>query len=230
MKGADNVDGHFIKGSERDAWNQDVFRRSIVDRGWARVCRPIVCLRPGRAAETPSQFVASLGNSAIHTMGDGGLTDEERIRKFRKLLVDRFDLPLIGRYVLGVHWLRASPEQRIEFAGLFEEYLVSIYASALSQYGGESLSVKSTHAAGKDTIVTTEVHGPRIPTLKVDWRIRGDTDNYKVVDIIVEGVSLVIIQRDQFTYGDSSHRRRRRRSARGAPQEIPSGVRPNAVL
>ncbi len=150
-------------------------------------------------AETPSQFIASLGESAIHTMVDEGLTDEERIGRFRELLVDRFDLPLIGRYVLGVHWRRASPEQRIEFSGLFEEYLVGIYASGLGRYGGESLSVKSTHAVGKDTIVTTEVHGlPRNPTLRVDWRIRRDTDNYKVVDIIVEGVSLMIIQRDQF--------------------------------
>lgn len=153
---------------------------------------------PAAHAETPSQFVVSLGDSAIHTMVDGGLTDEERIKKFRELLVDRFDLPLIGRYVLGVHWRRASPKQRIEFSSLFEEYLVGIYASGLGQYGGESLSVKSTHPAGKDTIVRTEIHGPRLPTLKVDWRIRGDTGNYKVVDIIVEGVSLVIIQRDQF--------------------------------
>ena len=153
---------------------------------------------PAAHAETPSQFIMALGNSAIHTMVDGGLTDEERIGRFRELLVDRFDLPLIGRFVLGVHWRRASPEQRIEFSGLFEEYLVGIYALGLGRYGGESLNVKSTYSAGKNTIVTTEVLGPRIPTLKVDWRIRGDTDNYKVVDIIVEGVSLVTLQRDQF--------------------------------
>ena len=128
---------------------------------------------PAAHAETPSQFIESFGNSAIHTMIDGGLTDEERIRRFRELLVDRFDLPLIGRYVLGVHWRRASPEQRIEFSGLFEEYLVGIYASGLVLYDGESLSVKSTRAAGKDTIVTTEVHGPHIQPLRVDWRIRG---------------------------------------------------------
>ncbi len=168
-------------------------------------------------AETPSQFVASLGNSAIHTMVDEGLTDEERIRKFHVLLVDRFDLPLIGRYVLGVHWRRASPEQRIEFSGLFEEYLVGICASGLGRYDGESLSVKSTHAAGKDTIVTTEVHGPRIPKLKVDWRIRRDTGNYKVVDIIVEVVSLVIIQRDQFASVIRRSGGQCRRSARRAP-------------
>ena len=153
---------------------------------------------PVAHAETPSQFIMALGNTAIHTMVDGGLIDEERIGRFRELLVDRFDLPLIGRFVLGVHWRRASPGQRFEFFGLFEEYLVSIYASGLGQYGGESLSVKSTRPAGKDTIVRTEVHGPRLPTLKVDWRIRGDTGNYKVVDIMVEGVSLVNIQRDQF--------------------------------
>ena len=172
--------------------------RSAIGVGLAFVALSFAHL-PAAQAETPSQFVVSLGNTAIHAMVDEGLTDEERIRKFHVLLVDRFDLRLIGRYVLGVHWRRASPEQRIEFSGLFEDYLVSIYASRLGQYGGEILSVKSTRSEGQDTIVTTEVHGPRIQTLRVDWRIRGDTDSYKVVDIIVEGVSLVIIQRDQFT-------------------------------
>lgn len=184
--------------------------------------------QPAASAETPSQFVVSLGNSAIETMVDDNLTDEERIRRFRVLLADRFDLPSISRYVLGVHWRRASPGQRIEFSGLFEDYLVNIYVSAIGLYGGESLSIKSSHSVGQDTIVTTEVRGPRIPTLKVDWRIRGDTGNYKVVDIIVEGVSLVIIQRDQF----GSVIRRTGGNVEGLLAELrnnSSGVQSNAV-
>ena len=153
---------------------------------------------PAARAETPSKFITSLGDTAISVLVDATLTDEERIRRFRVLLAERFDLPLISRYVLGIYWRRASAEQKDEYSVLFEDYLVNIYASAIGRYGGENLSIKSSHSVGKDTIVRTEVHGPRIPTLKIDWRIRGDAGNYKVVDIIVEGVSLVIIQRDQF--------------------------------
>ena len=73
-----------------------------------------------------------------------------------------------------------------------------IYASRLGDYGGETLRVISARAAGNDTIVTTEVRGPDRPPLKVDWRVRGDAGTYKVVDIIIEGASMVITQRDEF--------------------------------
>ena len=53
-------------------------------------------------AETPSQFIASLGDNAIGVLVDDALTDGERIRLFRGLMVERFDLPLISRYVLGL--------------------------------------------------------------------------------------------------------------------------------
>ncbi len=183
--------------------------RSAIGVGLAFVALSFAHL-PAAQAETPSQFVASLGNSAIHTMVDEGLTDEERIRKFHVLLVDRFDLPLIGRYVLGVHWRRASAEQRIEFSGLFEDYLVSIYASRLGQYGGESLSVKSTRSEGQDTIVTT---GRR--------HLQGCGHHHrgrKYGDYAARPVHI----------GYSPRRGRCRRSARGAPRAIPSGLRPNA--
>ena len=149
-------------------------------------------------AETPSQFIASLGDNAIGVLVDDALTDGERIRLFRGLMVERFDLPLISRYVLGVQWRRATPEQRDEYSVLFEEFIVQIYSSRLGNYGGQSLLVKSARVARKDTIVRTEASGPRRPLVKVDWRVRGNAGTYKVVDIIIEGMSMVITQRDEF--------------------------------
>lgn len=149
-------------------------------------------------AETPSQFIASLGDNAIGVLVDDALTDGERIRLFRGLMVERFDLPLISRYVLGVQWRRATPEQRDEYSVLFEEFIVQIYSSRLGNYGGQSLLVKSARVARKDTIVKTEVSGPGRPLVRVDWRVRGNAGTYKVVDIIIEGMSMVITQRDEF--------------------------------
>ena len=168
--------------------------------GVAIVALALSVARPHAAqAETPSQFIASLGDNAIGVLVDDALTDAERIALFRGLMVERFDLPLISRYVLGVHWRRASPQQRDEYSVLFEAFIVRIYSSRLGNYGGETLRVKSALArAGKDTIVTTEVRGPGRPLVKVDWRVRGKAGTYKVVDIIIEGMSMVITQRDEF--------------------------------
>lgn len=151
-------------------------------------------------AETASEFVATLGDNAIRMLIEEGVDDGERIASFRELLLDGFDLPLISRFALGVHWRRASAEQRAEYTELFEKFLVQSYAARLGQYGGESLRVKAARNGGeKDTIVSTEIIQKGRPPVKVDWRVRNGGDRYKVVDVIVEGVSMVITQRDEFS-------------------------------
>ena len=132
--------------------------------GVAIVALTLSVARPHTAqADTPSQFIALLGDNAISTLLDDSLTDAERIKLFRGLMLERFDLPLISRFVLGVHWRRASAEQRDEYSVLFEAFIVQIYSSRLGTYGGETLRVKSARAAGKDTIVITEVRGQGRP-------------------------------------------------------------------
>ena len=153
---------------------------------------------PAAHAETPSQFITSLGDTAISVLLDDTLTNAERVTLFRGLMVERFDLPLISRYVLGVHWRRASAEQKDEYSVLFEAFLVNVYSSRLGTYGGQTLRVNSTRTIGRDAIVATDVRGPGTPPLKVDWRVRGVAGNYKVVDIIIEGASMLVTQRDEF--------------------------------
>lgn len=159
-----------------------------------------IALPAAAAPETPSEFVANLGDTAIRMLVEEGVSPDKRIANFRVLLLEGFDLPLIGRFVLGVHWRRASPEQRAEYSELFEKFLVQSYAARLGQYGGESLTVKAARSGGeKDTIVSTEIVQPGRPPVAVHWRVRRGEASYKVVDVIVEGVSMVITQRDEFS-------------------------------
>lgn len=153
---------------------------------------------PAVQAETPSEFIALLGDNAITMLSDDSLSDGARTDQFRNLMIERFDLQLMSRYILGVHWRRASAEQRDEYTVLFEAFIVQIYSSRLGNYGGQTLHVKKARAAGKDTVVSSEIRGPGAPTVRVDWRVRGEENNYRVVDIIIEGASMVITQRDEF--------------------------------
>ena len=176
-----------------------LFASAAPAAGAAIVALGVSLLQPPVAlAETPSEFIEELGVSAISVLVDDSLTDGERITIFRAVMVERFDLPLISRYVLGVQWRRASAAQKDEYSALFEEFIVHIYSSRLRNYGGQSLKIKSTRAAKKDTIVTTEVRGANTPPIRVDWRVRGNDGAYKVVDIIIEGASMVITQRAEF--------------------------------
>lgn len=154
---------------------------------------------PVTLAETPSEFIEELADSAISVLVDESLTDVERNTIFRGVMVESFDLPLISRYVLGVQWRRASAAQKDEYSALFEEFIVRIYSSRLRNFSGQSLQIKSARPASKDTVVSTVVRGPDTPPIRVDWRVRGSDGSYKVVDIIIEGVSMVITKRDEFS-------------------------------
>ena len=158
-------------------------------------------MRPSAAlAETASEFVTILADSAIEGLADQSLSSDARVRRVYNILVEGFDLPLISRFVLGAHWRRATAEQRAEYGVLFEQYLVNTYASLLGQYGGETFQIKGERVDGnnKDTIVSSEIIQKNGSVTKVDWRVRRSAGAYKVIDIIFEGISLVITQRDEF--------------------------------
>jgi phospholipid transport system substrate-binding protein len=158
-------------------------------------------MRPSVAlAETASEFVNVLADSAIQGLADQSLSSDARVRRVYDILAEGFDLHLISRFVLGAQWGRATAAQRAEYGVLFEQYLVNTYASRLRQYGGESFQIKGEHVVGKnkDTVVSSEIVQKNGSVIKVDWRVRGSAGAYKVVDIMFEGISMVITQRDEF--------------------------------
>lgn len=151
------------------------------------------------AAETADEFIRVLADQAIHALADETLSEAERESEFRDFLVRAFDVPVIGRFVLGRYWRLATPVEREEFETLFLEFVVRTYARRLGQYGGETLRILETMSGGgDDAIVRSEIVSPEFPEVRVDWRVRRIGEDYRIVDVTVEGVSLAITQRDEF--------------------------------
>ena len=149
--------------------------------------------------EGASQFVKWLAEQAIAALRAPGMSLEQRETVFRNLLRQGFDLPFLGRFVLGRHWRTATPEQRDDFQQVFEEYILSTYSYRLGGYAGESFTVLSARAAGsKDAMVSTRIARPSGPPVKADWRVRVINGQYKIIDIMVEGVSMAVTQRSEF--------------------------------
>lgn len=149
--------------------------------------------------EGASQFVKWLAEQAIAALRAPGRSLEQRETVFRNLLRQGFDLPFLGRFVLGRHWRTATPEQRNDFQQVFEEYILSTYSYRLGGYAGETFTVLSARAAGsKDTMVSTRIARPSGPPVKADWRVRVIAGQYKIIDIMVEGVSMAVTQRSEF--------------------------------
>ena len=149
--------------------------------------------------DSPHSFIQTLGGEAIEMLSDSVLTEEDRVEEFRRILIKAFDLRTIGRFVLGRYWRRTTPDERREFEVLFEDYIVATYSTRLGQYQGEALTVSATRSEGNgDILVTTQIVPRDGPTVRVEWRVRGKPGSYKIIDVVVEGISMVITQRSEF--------------------------------
>ncbi len=148
---------------------------------------------------TASQFIHQLGNQAITTLQTPGITLEEREARFRGILRQGFDLPFIGRFVLGRYWKQTAPEVRDDYLNLFSEYLLQVYSARLGGYAGETLTVVSEGPAGaKDVVVSTRIDRPSGPPIAAEWRVRATDNRLRIIDVSVEGVSMVVTQRSEF--------------------------------
>ena len=144
-------------------------------------------------------FVQNLGDNAIEVLKAPDSTPEQRRVMFQGLLASGFAVDTIGRFALGRYWRAATPEQRLEYLRLFRLFILNTYASRLDGYSGQSFSVVKAHPIDdKDTLVNTEVSQTNAQPLRVDYRVRARHGDYKIVDVLVEGISLVTTQRSEF--------------------------------
>jgi phospholipid transport system substrate-binding protein len=151
-------------------------------------------------AADPSTLINKLVGQAITVIVDKNESPDQREAKFRSLLQDGFDIPRISRFVLGRYWNAATDDQRKQFSQLFEDWIVRTYSARFTQYSGEKIQVIGTRGEGPTTtVVTSQFVSPNGgPPAKVDWVVRKSGDNdFTVVDVSVEGVSMALTQRDE---------------------------------
>ncbi len=145
-------------------------------------------------------FIESLANRGIDILSNEEMKAEKKKEAFRKLLQDSFDMKTISRFSLGRYWRVSTPEQRREYQNLFEIMILDVYTQRFSGYEGQKFETRSFRSDGpKDTIVVSFLVPKEGPEIQVEWRIRYKRGRYKVIDVIVEGVSMSVTQRSDFS-------------------------------
>lgn len=154
---------------------------------------------PAMSAESPKQMVERLGGTAVMILADPDTDPGKRTQKFAELFTRGFDLPLVARIVLGRYWRVATPEQKTEYVSLFEDYVINTYANRLNSYAGQTLRITGANPiSDNETMVSSVIEQPQGEPVKVDWRVLDRGGELKIVDVLVEGVSMAISQRSEF--------------------------------
>lgn len=149
-------------------------------------------------AADPASFVDNLAKRAIPVLTDASIPQAEREAQFRSLMKEGFDTREIAQLVLGRYWRQASDEQKRDFVGLLEDYLVRLYAARFREYSDVSLEVAGVRDEPEGAIVQSTLVRPSGPPVKLDWRVEQQGGRYSITDLVVEGVSMVITQRSEF--------------------------------
>lgn len=154
----------------------------------------------GATTEDAGAFVDGLGQQTIAALDRIGKDPEARRQAIADLLDEAVDLDRISRLCLGRHWRTASDTQREEYVRLFRANVLAVLSRRMSFYtGGEKFVVTATRPAGEDAMVASEIiYATNDPPLKIEWRVRVENGSAMIIDVLPEGVSLVLTYRSEF--------------------------------
>jgi phospholipid transport system substrate-binding protein len=173
-------------------------RRSLLTTLLLLIATESPAAPPSAIAADADVFMSELWTRAVEVLSKN-LPLAERLLRFRQLFHADFDGPGIARFVLGRYWRSASKEEQQEYLKLFEDYVVFVYGTRLSNFGGETFKVRGTRTDENGTIVSTDILSPGgEPPVKIDWRLVSDNGAFKINDVVIEGISMMMTQRSEF--------------------------------
>lgn len=177
---------------------------------WGKLASGIVCL------------LLLFGGVAVHPAVAGGATEamkntidevlkivqdkdlkqpgrvEDRRRRLEQVVGDRFDYQEMSRRALGAPWNTQSDKDKEEFVALFRTLLINSYADKIETYSGEGVQYLNERTEKDYAEVRTKVLTGKVE-IPLDYRLLNKGSDWRVYDVVVDGVSLVNNYRGQFS-------------------------------
>lgn len=145
------------------------------------------------------KFIQSVATKGIGFLSNPDLSQSGKIKHFKQLIRSDFDLKKIGRYALGRYWRTATPAQQQEYLIEFEKMVLNVYSERFKEYTDQQIAVDGSYNKGKSIVVNSKIISKSGPEIKLDWVVRPRGKGFKVIDVLVEGVSMAITQRSDFS-------------------------------
>ena len=150
-------------------------------------------------AENPAiTFVNSLADNVINNILTADVSQEEKMKRFKTEFETALDLKNIGQFVLGVYWRKASTEERSAFLDAFMDFTTKTWADRFNLYQGQKIVFTGARNAEKKQLYVDSVIQNN-PPVEVIWRLKQKDNSYRIIDIIIEGVSMAMSYRNEYS-------------------------------
>jgi phospholipid transport system substrate-binding protein len=177
------------------AWYSHILR-------WVLVGSVLLASHVTRAdAGEPLDKVRQTVDNVLTLVNNKALQSQERRTQIRQAVLQRFGFAEMAQRSMAQHWRTLTPQQRQEFVELFTDLLARSYMSRIENYkaGPQGVRYPKEDITGDHAVVHTEIMNERDPQpIKVDYHLLHKDSDWKVYDIVIEGVSLVNNYRTQF--------------------------------
>ncbi len=159
------------------------------------------------AADAPAAsaraVVENVTRQALVILRDPALSKDEKSRKVRQIAEQTMDFEVLARLALGQYWRGLTDAQRAQFVQEFEKHVAATYGHTTDEYTDEDIVVASDNKeADGDWTVQTRIMGDKDgrkqEIAKVDYRLRQKEGRWLIIDVNIDGVSLMSNFRSQF--------------------------------
>ncbi len=153
-------------------------------------------------AGIPLDTVKAHANSVLEVLRDPKLQGESgrkvKEQKIEAAADELFDFVELSKRTLGLDWNKLTPEQRKEFVQLFRSILRDAYVDRVTAYSGESVNFTKEVPLSDTTVEVQSVVATKSGQVPINYRVIKEGSDWRVYDVVIEGVSLVSNYRTQF--------------------------------
>jgi phospholipid transport system substrate-binding protein len=154
---------------------------------------------PAGDGNTPRGVVRATTSAVINVLANKSLSTDEKRHRVEEIVYARVDFATLSKLVLARAWKDLSEEQRKQFMEEFRQNLSATYGRNVESYKNEKVTIIDDHAESRgDWTVRTKIVRNGSNDINVDYRLRQIDGTWKIIDIIIENVSLVANFRSQF--------------------------------
>lgn len=150
--------------------------------------------------KSATTFVSNLVDEVINEVLSTNNTKEEKAQKFEQIILSKVDTEAIARTVLAQYWKTATPKEKDDFIDAFKNMAIKMTAERFGMYNGQEVKFYSERPAqGKNQVFVESSISSDSKPIQVMWRVRQKDGKYTILDIIVEGVSMTLTYRNEYT-------------------------------
>jgi len=173
----------------------------------AVVALPVAFPRPALASpagDCATAFIKQVGAKLVAAI-DGSGSLEQRRQALGGIIDADVDVDGVARFCLGRFWRAATPAQQQQYLKLFRDMLVVNISTKLGDYRGVTFTVGTVQDRDAGEMVETIVKRPNNPPANLQWLVDNAASDPKIIDLVAEGTSLRITQRDDYASFLSQH-------------------------